>query len=101
MMAALRVSLLCLLMAVFWTSLTLFSAGAAEPGLWKTFPEGGGYFQQRPDAPIIVIPSPPRLPALAVPEGTAGQHGRISHPKVVPSFIPNEAMETGAFSGGL
>lgn len=113
MPAARRISSLCLLSAVFFLGLTLSSAGAAgrggpssgdsstEASLWKTFPDGGGYFQQRPDAPIIVIPSPPRLPALAAPEGAAGQHGRTPQKKVVPSFIPNEAMETGAFSGGL
>ncbi|WP_142659111.1 hypothetical protein [Methylacidimicrobium tartarophylax] len=70
--------------------------------LWKTFPEGGGYFQQRPDAPIIVIPAPPRLPVPSAREGAAAvQHGRIPQERIVPSFIPDKAMETGAFSGGL
>ncbi|MGD9895607.1 MAG: hypothetical protein AB7T14_00800 [Candidatus Methylacidiphilaceae bacterium] len=70
--------------------------------LWKTFPDGGGYFQQRQDAPIILIPSPPWLPSPSSPEEESRtRHGRRAKQKVVPSFIPNEAMETGAFSGGL
>ncbi|QSR84508.1 hypothetical protein [Methylacidimicrobium sp. B4] len=106
---------LSILFAVFCSCLALSSPGVraasrapvssegapAGMALWKTYPEGGGYFQQRQDAPIIVIPGPPRLPVPAAPEGAVGQHGRIPRQKVVPSFIPNEAMETGAFSGGL
>ncbi|VVM05743.1 hypothetical protein MAMC_00758 [Methylacidimicrobium cyclopophantes] len=77
-------------------------SGAAQKSLWRTFPGGGGYFQQRSDGPVIVIPTPPSLPAPGAFEGArAGQHGKISQERVVPSFIPDEAMETGAFSGGL
>ncbi|MDD4932167.1 MAG: hypothetical protein PHO89_01705 [Methylacidiphilaceae bacterium] len=110
-----RFLILGIFLAVFtlWVDLSTAGAGeagharssnggsSAERGLWRTFPGGGGYFQQRPDGPIIRIPSPPRLPALAVPGKGAGQQGRIPQERVVPSFIPNEAMETGAFSGGL
>ncbi|WP_018291322.1 hypothetical protein [Verrucomicrobium sp. 3C] len=116
MRAKLRFLPLPILFAVFCLSIPLSSWGAraasrtrppsegAPAGmvLWKTFPGGGGYFQQRPDAPIIVIPAPPRLPAPSAPEGAAAaQHGRIPQERIVPSFIPDEAMETGAFSGGL
>lgn len=107
---------LCILFAAFCFWVDSSSAGtgrgsharsssegvSAGNGLWKTFPEGGGYFQQRSDAPVIVIPTPPRLPAPGVLEGAAtGQHGRIPQERVVPSFIPDEAVATGAFSGGL
>lgn len=79
-------------------------SGDAPPGvvLWKRFPEGGGYFQQRADAPIIVIPAPPRLPVPSALEGgMRAAHGRIPQQKIVPSFLPDEAVEVGAFSGGL